>query len=135
MKLTPTASSRTSTCPAPGCGVSTSTYWRASGPPACATRIAFIMRFYGTTSAEPPRAHAGVEDRQFCLSSMARADREDCLSSTSNLPSHNPLIAPHPRPPPAPSRRLYAPFRPPLRAHPVGVGAAGGSALLGRAGG
>src|SRR5947207_2664988 len=44
MKLTPIASMRTSACPAPGAGRSTSTYSSASAPPVCRTWIAFIGR-------------------------------------------------------------------------------------------
>src|SRR6266513_2997010 len=44
MKLTPTASRRTSACFAAGTGRSRSTYWRTSGPPVCRTWIAFIGR-------------------------------------------------------------------------------------------
>src|SRR5512132_4314254 len=47
MKLTPIASSRTSACPLPGCGVSTSASFSSSGPPVEETRMAFMRaRFY-----------------------------------------------------------------------------------------
>src|SRR5580704_3000458 len=44
MKLTPAASTRTSTSPAAGRGVATSTHSMVSGPPGRATRMAFMGR-------------------------------------------------------------------------------------------
>src|SRR6266536_740999 len=44
MKLTPTASTWSSTCPGPGSGTGTSSRRRASGPPTAWMRMAFMSR-------------------------------------------------------------------------------------------